>query len=239
MEGGTMAGMIRWLGHAFVEFTAADGKVILFDPWTKDDGNPACPIDKEEIERADLVLVSHDHFDHVASAVEICKKTGAFLGGPVQTMRRLTDEGFSADQVVNFGYGYMVGGGVEFDWVKVISTPAFHSSDTACALGTIVKTSDGTTVYHAGDTCLFGDMELYGRLYPLDTAFLPIGGIFTMDAYQASQAAKLLNPKVVIPIHYASFPIVASSADEFIRLCKERAPAVDVIAPSVGDTLNI
>jgi len=234
-----MAGIIRWLGHAFVEFTTADGKVILFDPWTKDDGNPACPIGVGGIERADLVLVSHDHFDHIGSAVAICKKTGALLGGPVQTMRRLTDEGFSPEQVVNFGFGYMVGGGADFEWVKVISTPAFHSSDTACAMGTIVRASDGTTLYHAGDTCVFGDMELYGRLYPLDVAFVPIGGVFTMDAYQAAEAVKMLKPKVAVPIHYASFPIIAKSADEFLRQCEEKAPSVDVAVLSVGEILNI
>ncbi|MFH1349429.1 MAG: metal-dependent hydrolase, partial [Pseudomonadota bacterium] len=220
-----MAGIIRFLGHAFAEFKTADGKVILFDPWTRSDGNSACPVETEEIEQADLVLVSHDHFDHISSAVAICKKTGALLGGPVQTMRRLTGEGFNAEQVVNFGNGYMVGGGVDLGWVKVTSTPAFHSSDTACAVGNIAKAADGTTVYHAGDTSLFSEMELYGRLYPMDAAFLPIGGVFTMDAYQASEAAKMIKPKFVVPIHYASFPIIAKTADEFIKLCKEKAPA--------------
>ena len=234
-----MSGTIRWLGHAFVEFTTGEGKVVLFDPWTKDDGNPVCPIGTDEIERADLVLVSHDHFDHISSAKAICEKTGAFLGGPVQTVRRLTGEGFDADQVVNFGSGYMVGGGVVFDWVKVTSTPAFHSSDTGCALGTIVSAADGTTVYHAGDTSLFGDMALFGRLYPMDVAFLPIGGVFTMDAYQASEAAKILNPKQVVPIHYASFPIIAKTADEFVKQCSEKAPQVKVTALSVGESLNI
>jgi len=95
-----MAGKIRWLGHAFVEFTTSDGKVILIDPWTKDDGNPACPIGLDGIENADLVLFSHDHADHVASAVAICNKTGALLGGPVQSVRRLVEEGFNNDQVL-------------------------------------------------------------------------------------------------------------------------------------------
>ena len=234
-----MSGTIRWLGHAFVEFTTADGKVILFDPWTKDDGNPSCPIGTDEIEKADLVLVSHDHFDHIASAAAICGKTGALLGGPVQSVKRLVDEGFKEDQVVNFGFGYMVGGGVELDWVKVTSTPAFHSSDTACALGNIVKTADGTTIYHAGDTSLFGDMELFGRLYPMDVAILPIGGVFTMDAYQASEAVKLIKPKMVLPIHYASFPIIAQTADDFIKQCGEKAPDVKVMAPSAGESFNI
>jgi L-ascorbate metabolism protein UlaG (beta-lactamase superfamily) len=234
-----MAGKIRWLGHAFVEFTTSDDKVILFDPWTKDDGNPACPIGLDQIERADLVLFSHDHGDHAASAAAICKKTGAFLGGPVQSVRKMVEEGFNNDQVVNFGMGYMVGGGVEFDWVKVVSTPAFHSSDSACPLGNIVKASDGTTVYHAGDTCLFGDMELYGKLYPMDVALLPIGGVFTMDADQASEAVKLINPKMALPIHYASFPIVAQNADDFIKQSNEKAPNVKVIAPAVGESVDI
>jgi len=234
-----MSGTIRYLGHAFVEFTTADDKVILFDPWTKDDGNPVCPIGNDEVARADLVLVSHDHFDHLGSAAAICNKTGAFLGGPVQTMKRLTEEGFNSEQVVNFGSGYMVGGGVDFDWVKVVTTPAFHSSDTACALGTIVKAADGTTVYHAGDTCLFGDMELFGRLYPLDVAVIPIGGVFTMDAYQAGEAVKMLNPKTVVPIHYGSFPIIAKTADEFTKQCGEKAPNVKVAALPVGETLSI
>lgn len=234
-----MSGTIRWLGHAFVEFTTADGKVILFDPWTKDDGNPSCPVGTDEIEKADLVLVSHDHFDHIASAAAICGKTGALLGGPVQSVKRLIDEGFKEDQVVNFGFGYMVGGGVEFDWVKVTSTPAFHSSDTACALGNIVQTADGTTVYHAGDTSLFGDMELFGRVYPMDLAILPIGGVFTMDAHQASEAVKLIKPKMVLPIHYASFPIIAQTADEFIKQCREKAPDVKVMAPAAGESFNI
>jgi L-ascorbate metabolism protein UlaG (beta-lactamase superfamily) len=235
-----MAGTIRWLGHAFAEFTTADGRVVLFDPWTKDDGNPAATVGNNDIEKADLVLVSHDHFDHVGSAAAICNKTGAFFGGPVQTVQRFINEKLiKEEQGVNFGFGYMVGGGVEFDWVKVISTPAFHSSDTGCALGNIVTASDGTRVYHAGDTSLFSEMALYGRLYPIDLAFLPIGGTFTMDAFQACEAVKMIKPKMVVPIHYASFPIIAQTADEFVRLCKEQAPDVKVIVPEVGETVTI
>lgn len=234
-----MAGTIRFLGHAFVEFTTADGKVILFDPWTKDDGNPVSPIGNDDIARADLVIISHDHFDHIGSAVPICKKTGALLGGPVQTVKRLVDEGFNEDQVVNFGFGYMVGGGVDLDWVKVVATPAFHSSDSACAVGNIAIAADGTTVYHAGDTSVFTDMALFGRLYPMDLAMLPIGGIFTMDAFQAAEAVTMIQPKQVMPIHYGSFPIIAATADDFIRRCAEAAPGVHVAAPAVGESFAL
>ena len=86
--------------------------MILFGPWTKDEGNPSCPVGIDDIRKANLVLVSHDHFDHVGSAVPICKKTWALLEGPVQTVKRMIDAGPSESQMVNFGYGYMVGGGV-------------------------------------------------------------------------------------------------------------------------------
>ena len=232
-------GRLRWLGHSFVEFTTADDKVIYIDPWTKDDGNPACPLGLDGIERADLVLISHDHFDHMGSAVALCNKTGAMLGGGVQTVGRLQEEGFDKDKVANFGMGYMVGGGVQLDWVKVIATQALHSSDTACALGHIIQAADGTTLYHAGDTGIFGDMELLAGLYPMDVACLPIGGVFTMDAFQASRAVGLLKPKAVMPIHYASFPIVAADAAEFVALTAETAPETEVLTPKAGDVLEL
>ncbi len=230
-------GKVRWLGHSFVEFTTADNKVIYFDPWTKDDGNPGAEITLDQIERADLVLISHDHSDHVASAAAICEKTGALLGGAVQTVARLQAEGLSTERVVNFGAGYMVGGGVDLDWVRVTATPAKHSSDTACALGHIVQAADGTTIYHAGDTSIFGDMKLWAEMFPLDLACLPMGGIFTMDARQASMAAAMLKPAMALPIHYASFPFVAQSPAEFANLTAEQAPQVKVLTPQVGESV--
>jgi L-ascorbate metabolism protein UlaG (beta-lactamase superfamily) len=232
-------GRIRWLGHSFVEFTTSDGYVVLFDPWTKEDGNPAASITLEDISRADLVLVSHDHFDHIASAVAVCEKTGAMLGGAVQTMAKIAEAGFDKEQIANFGMGFLIGGGLDLDWVTVRATPAFHASDSSVAMGLIVKASDGTTLYFAGDTGIFGDMALWARLYPVDLAILPIGGIFTMDAYQASEAVKLLEPKAVMPVHYASFPIIAKSADEFTAFCREKTSAVQVIAPAVGEGVDL
>lgn len=233
-----MKGTVRWLGHAWSEFTTGDGKVVFFDSWTKEDGNPG-GLGIEEVERADLVLISHDHFDHVGSAAEICRRTGALLGGAPQTVRRLIGEGFPEEQVVNFGHGYMQGGGVDLDWVTVRATPAYHASDTGTALGHIVTAADGTTVYHAGDTGLFSEMEIYAGLYPLDLALLPIGGVFTMDALQASHALTLLGPRAAVPIHYKSFPIIAQSADTFVRLARDKAPEVKVLPIDVGEILDL
>lgn len=231
------AGTIRFLGHSFFEFTTADGHVVLLDPWTADDGNPACPVNKADITKADLILASHDHADHIGSMVALAEQTGAMIGGIVQTMGRLINEGFDADKVVNFGSGYHFGGGVSLDWINVTAVPAWHSSDTATASGIILRVADGTCIYHAGDTGIFGDMALFGQLYPLDLALLPIGGVFTMDALQATLAVGLLQPKRVIPMHYGSFPILAKTADDFVRLCGETAPEIKVDPIKPGESL--
>jgi L-ascorbate metabolism protein UlaG (beta-lactamase superfamily) len=232
-------GSVRWLGHAMSEFTTSDGKVILFDPWTKEDGNPGDEVGLARIQKADLVLASHDHFDHICSAGEICKKTGALLGGPAQTMKRMVAEGFPDGQIVNFGSGYMPGGGAELDWVTVYATHAYHASETGVALGHIVRAADGTTVYHAGDTGLFSEMEIYAKLYPIDVAFIPIGGVFTMDAKQASHALTMLKPKMAIPMHYGSFPIIAQSADQFVDLAAKEAPGVKVVPLDPGVSFDL
>jgi L-ascorbate metabolism protein UlaG (beta-lactamase superfamily) len=234
-----MEGTLRWLGHSWCEFTTANNKVVLFDPWTKDDGNPGTQIGIMDIEKVDLVLVSHDHFDHIGSALQISNQTGALVGGACQTMRRLMAEGLPEEQVVNFGRGYMPGGGADLDWITIRTTPAYHASDTGIAMGHIVIAADGTTIYHAGDTGLFSEMEIYARLYPIDLALLPIGGVFTMDAKQASFALTLLKPKAVVPIHYKSFPIVAQSAAEFVELARKAKPDVKILPLEVGEPLDL
>ena len=232
-------GSLRWLGHAFFEFVTAEGKVVLIDPWTKDAGNPSCPLSTEEIERADLILVSHDHFDHIGSARAVSDKTGAPIGAAVQTLGRLMDEGLPEERAANHGMGFNPGGGVDLGWVRVVATQAFHSSDTGTPLGLIIQAQDKTTVYHAGDTGIFGDMELFGRLYPLDAALVPVGGVFTMDAFQAAQATAMLKPKVVIPMHFATFPVVAPDAREFTRLCAEKAPKTEVRVLASGESTDL
>ncbi|MBI9049220.1 MAG: metal-dependent hydrolase [Anaerolineaceae bacterium] len=230
-----MSGKIRWLGNAFVEFITSDGKIILFDPWTKTDGNQTCPFETSDIKKADLVLVSHDHFDHVGSAAAICKQTGAILGGQDETIKRIMkEEGISEEQVVNHGSGSIVGGGAELDWVKIVSTPAIHTSNTSVPSGTIVISSDGTTIYHAGDTSITAEMEIFARLYPLDVAILPIFGIATMDGVQASEAVRLMKPKQVMPIHFDFRSEPEKVLNEFLALCQSVNPLVKTLCPIPG-----
>lgn len=235
-----MQGKLRWLGVAFIEFTTADGKVVLIDAWTKTDGSPTCPYETSEIDKADLVLVTHDHFDHVASAAAVCKHTGALLGGPDETIKRIMqEEGIQPEQVVNGGAGYLTGGTTDLGWVKVVATPAIHTSKTSLPTGVIVRAADGTTIYHSGDTSLTGEMEIYARLYPIDVAILPIYGIATMDGLQATEAVRLTKAKKVMPIHFDFCADPQKVLADFVRLCRERIPDVEVLIPEPGSSFEL
>ena len=225
-----MSGKLRWLGGAFIEYVTPGNKRILFDPWTKSEGNKLCPYDNQEFENTDLILVSHDHFDHIGSAVPIVKLSKAQLGGPDETMKRLyKDEGLSPDSVVNNGAGYIVGGGFENKWIKVVTTPAHHTSNTSMALGTIGMIINGPTIYHAGDTSIVAEMEIYGRLYPIDMAILPIFSQAMMDYIQATEAVRLLKPQKVLPIHFDFCHEPEFELQRFVSYCREKNSNVEVI----------
>jgi len=233
-----MAGSIQWLGHANFVVTSVGDKIIYIDPFITE--NPLCPISLDDIRAADIVLVTHDHFDHLGNAVEIVKKTGGILVAQPETAGRMISElWLSADNVVNFGMGMNIGATAVIDGITITMTQAFHSSQTASNTGFIVKLEDGYTIYHAGDTGIFSTMKILGELYPIDLALLPIGNAFTMDPIQAARALTLLNPKKAIPMHYRTFPILEQSADRFVALVKNEAPGVEIVILEPGQTIAI
>jgi len=224
---------IKWLSHAGFQITSGGGKVIYIDPWFD---NPVSTFKLENVDKATLVLVTHDHFDHVGQAPEVVKKTGGLLVANVETAKRLqTDSQIPAEKVCYFGYGMNTGGKLEYEGISITMTQAFHSTATGSPCGYLIRLEDGTTLYHAGDTGIFSSMKLLGEIYKIDVAMLPIGSVFTMDATQAVWAVKLLGPKVVIPMHYKTFPIIAQNADEFAALVRKEAPGVKVAALSLGE----
>jgi L-ascorbate metabolism protein UlaG (beta-lactamase superfamily) len=224
---------LKWLGRAGFIITSPEGKTIIIDPWIVD--NPLCPIKVDDIDAADIVLVTHDHSDHTGSAVDIAKKTGAILVAVVETARRFQSElGLPAHNVVYGGRGMNIGASTEIEGVTITMTQAFHSSHTALAAGYIIKLEDGTTVYHAGDTGIFESMRLLAEMYPLDVALLPIGSVYTMDPIQAAWATKLLKPKIVIPMHYKDLPVLERDASRFVQLVATEAPEVEVVVLEPG-----
>ena len=228
-----MAGTkVKWLGHSGFQITSGAGKVVIVDAWIG--GNPLAVCAVEDLKKADLVLVTHDHFDHSGDAAPITIKTGATLIGMPETVGRLqADCGVPPSQVV-FGMGMNIGGTYQQDGISVTMTQAFHSSLTASPAGYIIKLEDGFTIYHAGDTGIFASMKTLGEIYPLDLAMLPIGSVFTMDPVQAAYAVKLLGVKKVIPMHYKTFPILVQDAAPFVEAVKKTSPDVSVIVLQPG-----
>ncbi|MDR1856133.1 MAG: metal-dependent hydrolase [Desulfovibrio sp.] len=202
---------ITWYGHsAFL--LAANGVSVMIDPFLAGAGG----VTAASLPHVDILLVTHDHGDHVGDTVAIAKRDKAMVGAVVGTAARLEKSGVPGAQMLN-GIGFNIGGTMEHMGVKMTMTQAFHSSDSGVPAGYIVVMPDGLTVYHAGDTGVFEDMRLLGGLYPIDVALLPIGGVFTMDGRQAASACKLLGCKTVVPMHWGTFPVLAQSTEEFRR----------------------
>ncbi|MHB1125477.1 MAG: metal-dependent hydrolase [Bacillota bacterium] len=226
-----MANTVKWLGHAACQITSDSGKVILVDPWIT--GNPSCPITKDDLKKVDLILVTHDHFDHIGSDIpDLVKATGATVIAMPEVCGNLQQNGVSAENII-YGMGMNTGGQVDVAGIKVTMTQAQHTSSIGEAAGYIIILEDGTTIYHAGDTGIFAGMGILGDLYSIDLALIPIGSVFVMDPLQAAHSLTLLKPKKAVPIHYQTFPILVQSADPFVNLAKEKAPniAIEVLQP--------
>jgi L-ascorbate metabolism protein UlaG (beta-lactamase superfamily) len=228
---------ISFLGHAGFQITSEKGKIIIIDPWLTD--NPLATSQAEDITKADIVLVTHDHFDHIADAAGIVKATGAILVGMPETVGRLKEEAAIPDSQIVFGMGMNIGGTVTSDGISITMTQAFHSSQTASPVGYIIKLENGFTLYHAGDTGIFSSMKLLGEIFHINLAMLPIGGVFTMDPKQATLAAKLLEVNTVIPMHYKTFPILEKDTSSYVEIMEKEAPNIEVIVLDPGEEYRV
>jgi L-ascorbate metabolism protein UlaG (beta-lactamase superfamily) len=226
---------LTWHGHSAFQLDTG-GVTVLIDPLF--DGNPGAVKKVAEVDRADLVLVTHDHSDHVGQALSICQATGAKLGAIVETVTKLVGLGLPSQQVLN-DIGFNIGGTVRSGDIRVTMTQATHSSQSGLAAGYVLRLADGYTIYHAGDTGLFAGMELLGRLYSIDLALLPIGGVFTMCARQAAVACTLLHCKKVAPMHYGSFPVLEQNAEAFAGHLEDLGVPVELLLPVPGEAVAL
>jgi len=220
---------ITWLGHAAFKIEIA-GKTVLVDPWL--DGNPTSPVKASDVTMADIVYVTHDHSDHLGNAFDICSRTGADFVSVAELAEYAHETGIK--NVV----GLNVGGSTEIKGVTVTVVQAIHAASRGAPTGVMLE-GEGKTIYHAGDTRLFDDMRLIGEAYRPDVVMIPIGGYYTMDAIEAVEAVKLINPKTVIPMHYKTLKVLAQSADEFVNKMKEAKSDARVIVLKPGESYEL
>ncbi|MGI6037958.1 MAG: metal-dependent hydrolase [Limnochordia bacterium] len=213
---------ITFLGHACF-LIEGEGYSLVIDPFLRD--NPQAARQPEELE-VDAVLVTHGHSDHLGDALEIAGNSQTVIIAPFELAMYCERQGAQVHPM-------QIGGGYEFPFGYVKLTPAFHGSAvigetieyTGNPCGFIFK-AEGKTVYHAGDTGLFGDMELIGS-EGIDVACLPIGDNFVMGIEDAVRAVELLQPKKVIPMHYNTFDLIRQDPEEFARRVGPRAVVLE------------
>jgi L-ascorbate metabolism protein UlaG (beta-lactamase superfamily) len=219
---------LTFFGHACFQLSNGNTS-ILFDPFLTD--NPFQIIKPADV-KADYVLVSHGHFDHLGDAVSIAKANDATVISTAEIARLCGEQGCKS-------HAMHLGGKREFDFGYVRLTLAFHGSGVpgGHACGFAVKFFD-KTVYFAGDTALFGDMALIGRLEQIDWALLPIGNNFTMGPDDAVEAVDMLKPKHVIPMHYNTWPVIEQDPQQFKNKVESRLNIpVKIVKP--GETINL
>ena len=229
-------GTLTWLGHAAFMLGSDSGKRIYVDPFLSD--NPTTPEDEKEPDRVDVICVTHGHGDHVGDAVELSQR---FPEAEVIAMVEL--KSWLGGKGANVGDlpGLNKGGSVELDGITYALVNAFHSSaapDGAYAgepAGLVIRLEEGRTIYFAGDTCVFGDMQLIRHLWEPDYAVLPIGDYFTMGPREAAVAIDMLGSPRVVPCHYGTFPVLRGTPEQL----REEAPSATIVPMAPGDTIEL
>jgi L-ascorbate metabolism protein UlaG (beta-lactamase superfamily) len=203
------------------------------DPWLEQ--NPSCPENRKKIDRADLILATHGHFDHIGDLVPVARATGAKVIGIFELCTWLGQKGVQNTSPMNIGGAQRVGD------ITITMTPAVHSSAfiedgriiyLGEPAGFVIRFEDGLTAYFAGDTALFGDMRFIKDMYEPAMAFLPIGDHFTMGPDAAARAAVILGVRQVVPMHYGTFPLLTGTPAQL----KALLPTVDVLEIKPGET---
>ena len=247
---------VLWLGHGVVRITSTTGKVILVDPFIKQ--NPKVPPEYKDLKaigKVDVILVTHGHADHVADLEELARLTGATVVANYELARQYVEMGrLEAGKIVAMNKGGAVtplGRGIQIHMV-----PAEHSSsldmviaappdleakmlrhlDAGAPVGYVVELENGFSIYLSGDTDVFGDMALISQFFKPDLAIVCIGGHFTMGPRRAAYAVReLLKPKQVIPIHYGTYPVINRTAAEFKAALGDTP--VELLVPEPGQAL--
>jgi L-ascorbate metabolism protein UlaG (beta-lactamase superfamily) len=222
---------VTWLGHATVLVQLPSGLNILIDPFIEH--NPKYPKGFELPEKIDYILLTHAHMDHTADTVPVAQKHGATVVAIFELAAYMEGKGVAST------IGMNLGGTLQLPGVAVTMVEAKHSSSLqeggvslylGDAAGLVLTIEDGPVLYHAGDTAVFRDMELIRELYAPEVAMLPIGGHYTMGPKEAALAARYLEPEVILPLHWGTFPPLTGTPQDLAKLVND-PDMVAVVAP--------
>jgi L-ascorbate metabolism protein UlaG (beta-lactamase superfamily) len=227
---------ITWFGHSAFRLDFSD-KVVLIDPFFT--GNPAFDGDRAKaVDGVTHIIITHGHGDHIGDAVEISKASGAKVITNYDLCMWLACKGLESFDPMNTG-GTTDQGGFTATLVRADHSSGLVEMDVNFPLGSangfIVKAAGEPTVYHMGDTDIFGDMGLIAEIHQPDVAMVPIGDRFTMGAEVAALAVqRFFKLRAVIPCHYGSFPIIDRNADKFVAAMDGKGTQVVVPHKTVG-----
>ena len=214
---------IKYIGHSAFQITNGENAVLI-DPMVKQ--NPKYDWKKEPVRD---ILLTHAHGDHLGQAIEIAKDLDIEITAVPELAAYCKEQGAKAKSI-------SLGCWLQYSWGRAIFLPAFHSSSLpdgrygGCPASIFLDVA-GARIYHAGDTCLSGEMKTIKELYAPQIAMLPIGGNYTMDVEHAAIAAKWLGVKTVIPMHYGTFPEIEADVEKFIKLVNLNNTSVGVLDP--------
>ncbi len=226
---------VRWLGHA--AFLIEGSKSVVIDPFIT--GNPKSPVKVGDL-KVDLVVVTHGHGDHLGDAVEIAKNNDVPVVCIHELSRILAKKGVEA-------VGMNIGGTAKVNGVEVTMVKAVHSADveengeiiSAGDPAGVIVNVDGVKVYHCGDTDVFLDMQLIGELHKPDVMLVPIGDWYTMGIDGAAKSVELVKPKVAIPMHYGTFPVIEKNPEDFKEAVKKKGLNVEVVILRPGEFYEV
>ncbi len=209
---------LTWLGHATFRFRTNDGTTIYVDPWLRD--NPGCPQADKQPSRVDAIFITHGHFDHLGDTAELARRFLPQTYCVYETFLWLHRQGVRHCNGLTHGGTVEAPGGVRGTLVPAIHSGGIQLPDDTVVYGGepggwVLEFPGGLVVYHAGDTMVFGDMQLIGELWRPQVALLPIGGFYVMDPRQAAHAVRLLRVPTVVPMHYGHFPMFTGTPERF------------------------
>lgn len=244
---------LTWYGQSAFKLVTPSGKVLLIDPWLTNPKNPDGAKEVAALDKVDYILITHGHSDHVGDAVAIAKKSKAKLVATFDLGNAIVHAGYPADQYSmatggNFGGELsLLDGEVTIDFVPAVHSSAVTTGQGAGATesyggtagGFLISVKGGPTIYHTGDTDLFGDMALIPKLHKVTVMLTCIGGHFTMGPERAAEAVKLVNPTTVVPMHFGTFPLLAGTPDAFGKALKATHARAQLKTLQIGETLSL